>query len=298
MREIVNPYIVLREHLDHQTYADIKGLQDLCLRMDRITLKLELDYKLSKAEGTHQKLGRINEFLYYSNGALIGYIGICQFAGAALEVSGMVHPDYRRQYVFKKLFALVKDEWGKRGTYPLLVLCDSKSTSGQAFIKTTNAALEHSEYEMFLTGKGIKNSTEHQVRLRKAHNGDAREIAKQNAVYFNMELGEELLLPEEEAKSGVHIYVAEVDNGIVGKVHVEVRNGIGGIYGLGVLPEYRGKGYGREILLLAIEKLREQAAKSIMLQVAAKNANALSLYKSCGFEETSVMDYYEISRIN
>ncbi|MPN31713.1 hypothetical protein SDC9_179187 [bioreactor metagenome] len=44
----------------------------------------------------------------------------------------------------------------------------------------------------------------------------------------------------------------------------------------------------------AIEILKEKGAKDIMLQVEAKNSNALSLYKSCGFEETSTMNYYEL----
>jgi len=150
---------------------------------------------------------------------------------------------------------------------------------------------------MYLTSNPSTDNPQFHVSLRKANNGDAREIARQNAIYFNTELKEDnLVLPEEEEKSGNLIYIGEVDNHTVGKVHVEVRNGVGGIYGLGVLPEYRGKGYGREILLLAIEQLKQQNVRDIMLQVAAKNATALNLYKSCGFTETSVMDYYELSK--
>jgi ribosomal protein S18 acetylase RimI-like enzyme len=88
------------------------------------------------------------------------------------------------------------------------------------------------------------------------------------------------------------IYLAEKDRQVVGKVHLQISAAVSGIYGLGVLPEYRGKGLGRAILLRAIEKLKEAESNAIMLQVAAENATALSLYKSCGFQETSVMDYF------
>ena len=71
---------------------------------------------------------------------------------------------------------------------------------------------------------------------------------------------------------------------------------VGGIYGLGVLPEHRGKGFGRAILMMAVEKLKEANAREIKLQVVTENSNALNLYKSCGFVETSIMDYYEIKR--
>ncbi|MNJ04698.1 hypothetical protein D3C73_1655750 [compost metagenome] len=47
---------------------------------------------------------------------------------------------------------------------------------------------------------------------------------------------------------------------------------------------------------MAVEKLIEANASSIMLQVATENANALHLYKSCGFIETSTMDYYELKK--
>ena len=62
---------------------------------------------------------------------------------------------------------------------------------------------------------------------------------------------------------------------------------------MGVLPENRKKGFGRAILMKAINMLKEANVEEIMLQVATGNATALALYKSCGFQEVSVMDYYE-----
>jgi ribosomal protein S18 acetylase RimI-like enzyme len=90
------------------------------------------------------------------------------------------------------------------------------------------------------------------------------------------------------------IYLAQVDSRIVGKVNLQLVNGLGGIYGLGVLPEHRGKGLGRAILVEAIEKLQAAGAARIMLQVEAGNATALNLYTSCGFRATSVMDYWAV----
>lgn len=103
-----------------------------------------------------------------------------------------------------------------------------------------------------------------------------------------------MILPEDEEKRGMTIYLVEKDQQIIGKVHLQLISGIGGIYRLGVLPEHRGKGIGRAILRMAIEKLKEANASEIMLQVATENANALNLYRSCGFMETETMDYYEI----
>jgi len=133
------------------------------------------------------------------------------------------------------------------------------------------------------------------IIFRKATNEDAKEVARQNAIYFESDYDEtDMIMPEEEEKRGMSIYIVENNDGIIGKVHLQLINGVGGIFGLGVLPEHRSKGYGRKILLKAIEALEAMKAESIMLQVEAQNSNALNLYKSCGFVETSTMDYYEL----
>ncbi|WP_221567464.1 GNAT family N-acetyltransferase [Alkalihalobacillus sp. TS-13] len=296
MEQMKSPSIKLKGHLEKQDYEEINGLQKYCVMEDNVTLKLELDYKWSKALDKSVDINRINEFMFYDEGTLIGYIGICQF-GRELEVNGMVHPEYRRMGVFNSLFSLVKDEWYKRKTTDMLLLCDNTSLPGLEFIKRTGALYDNSEYEMYLRGKPNLGSALNDLILRKAINKDAKEIARQNAMYFQVEsVKEDLILPEEEAKRGVDIFIVEIDNTIIGKVHLAVNDGLGGIYGLGVLPEYRRKGYGREILMKAIDYLNERQVNKIMLQVAVKNKNALDLYKSCGFVETSKMDYYKLSK--
>ena len=236
-----------------------------------------------------------------------GIQGICGFGGgsAPLEITGMVHPAYRRHGIFTKLHELVMDECRRRNTGGVLLLCDQKSDTGHDFLNRIGAVYKYSEFEMYLGDehKEIAKELLHGINLRKASNEDAGEVARQNAIYFSDRAEQEdkdapaeiLLLPEEEEKRGMTIYLAEAEEKIVGKVHLQVSSGTGGIYGLGVLPENRGKGYGRAILLKAIEKLKAANTEQIMLQVAAENEKALRLYKSCGFEETSVMDYFDLA---
>ncbi|MGP4074301.1 GNAT family N-acetyltransferase [Halobacillus sp. K22] len=296
MIPLKNPGIVIKGFLEYDDYKSINKLKEYCIAHDNLTLKLELDFKLSHALCEMKDINQANEFMFYDGRKLIGYIGVCQFGEEALEVNGMVHPDYRRRGVFSRLYALVEDEWCKRSTEVMLLLSDHNSLSGQAFIKYTGAQYDSSEYEMFLTDEPKEKIVTEPVFLRRAMNKDANEIAKQNDLYFQTESSTELTLPEEEAKRGVDIYLADLEQSCIGKVHLDKQDSTGAIYGLGVLPEYRGKGYGREILLRAIEKLKEMKVHEIKLQVAVKNKNALSLYQSCGFEEASTMDYYKITK--
>jgi len=295
MREILNHKIKLTEKLDRKDYEDISSLQKLCLEVDKTALKLELDYKLSRVAENGEKTNNINEFMYYDGNTLIGYIGIGDYGGDTIEVNGMVHPEYRRKGIFRRLFSLVKAEWEKRKSTTMLLLSDNKSISGLEFIKSTDAKYHNSEYEMVLKADGKIDLSLKNLTLRKANNNDAKEIAEHDYICFGRERKEEeIYMPEEEEKFGSITYIAEIEDKAIGKVRIEVIDGIGGIYGLAVLPEYRRKGYGREILTQAVEMLKEGNPKSIMLQVVVINENALNLYKSCGFEETYTMDYYEL----
>lgn len=325
MKTIQKPWIKLKETIDHEDYDLINKLQNRCIEEDKTALKLELDYKLGAASASDRisKIKNVNEFMYFDGQQIIGYIGIGSFGGAGspIEVNGMVHPEYRQQGIFKKLSELAIAEWKRRNSCSMLLLSDRKSNSGQQFIKGTGAQYKHSEFEMYLNEDDMESykTQSFGITFRKATNSDALEIAKQNAIYFNDEKDEsedfkntpnnldmtieeaettipveDLILPEEEEKKGMKIYLVEKDQKIIGKIHIQLISGIGGIYGLGVLPEHRGKGFGRAILMMGVEKLKEDNASEIMLQVAADNSNALNLYKSCGFMETSTMDYYEI----
>jgi ribosomal protein S18 acetylase RimI-like enzyme len=317
MKTIQKPWIKLKETIDHEDYDLINKLQEQCTYEDKTVLKLELDYKrgLALENGKISSVKNVNEFMFLDGEEMIGYIGICSIrcvgAGAPLEVNGMVRPEYRRQGIFTKLSELAMAEWKQRNSGSMLLLSDRKSNSGQNFIKGIGAQYKHSEYEMYLREVNLQSFQRQLcgVTFRKATNADAREIARQNEIYFNNEsqdvanipddnemviLTEGMILPEEEEKRGITTYLAEKDQHIIGKVRLELNSRIGGIYGLGVLPEHRGQGGGRAILMMAIEKLKEMNVSEIMLQVATENANALNLYKSCGFMETSIMDYYEM----
>jgi len=305
---ITKPWLKLKECLDQEDYDAIHALELECMHIDRIALKLELDYKLEDAVNNsgHRGIRHINEFLYFDADQLIGYIGICGFGNESepLEITGMVHPQYRHLGVFSKLHVLAMAECKNRGASGMLWLCDQSSLPGKSFLKRLGARYQYSEFEMYLR-KELRKMDERQtkgVHLQKATNADAYEVAKQNAVFFGshddgdhggkIELQDSL--PEEEEKRGMTIYLAKKDDRIIGKVHLQLINGLGGIYGFGVLPEYRGKGFGRAILLKSIKLLTDAAAKEIMLQVSADNPTALGLYKSCGFVETSVMDYHTL----
>ena len=88
------------------------------------------------------------------------------------------------------------------------------------------------------------------------------------------------------------MFIAMVDDLIVGKIQVTL--GADEIYlsGFCLWPDYRGQGYGRSILTQIVNQLNRERRQPIALEVACANRQALNLYQSCGFQEVTAYDYY------
>ncbi|HBV67763.1 MAG TPA: GNAT family N-acetyltransferase [Clostridiales bacterium] len=292
---IKNSKIVLKSCIDKNDYDVLKNLEELCAEYDSLSFKLELDYRLENAEKLNKREVELNEFMYYVENELAGYINISNFGGDDLEITGMVHPAYRNKGIFTQLFTLVQDECNKRKSDEILLLCDNKSHSGISFIEKFSQKYHHSEYDMILNRELFPQQCASVLNIRRAAESDAKIISEMNYDFFGIIIREGDTALAENIANG-RTFIAEADNGNIGSVRIELNDSTGGIYGLGVLSEYRGRGYGRELLIWSVEKLIEMGAERVILQVDTDNGNALNLYKSCGFEDENVMSYYVMRR--
>lgn len=65
------------------------------------------------------------------------------------------------------------------------------------------------------------------------------------------------------------------------------------VYNVAVHPDWRGKGLGRWMMELILERARRQGAQTVILEVRRGNAAARRLYESLGFTVLSTRpDYY------
>ncbi|MBX4264790.1 GNAT family N-acetyltransferase [Clostridium estertheticum] len=309
-----NNTICMKLRLDEEDNKAVRTLCSICYEKQKTYLKLELDLKKSQRK-ENKKDEALLEFLYYENKMLVGYLGVCNFGGNSVQVSGMVHPEFRRKGIFRKLYLMAKEEWQRISKAEVLALCDHTSVSGLAFINSIGGEYVSSEYKMCLNKKDleckIKQSHENVsiITLRLATSEDAAEIEKQTSIYFGKPLNEiddkdvKVVNMDKEDLENSFIqqgnnfisYMALLKEEIIGKVHISVINKEGFIYGFGVLPVFRGNGYGREVLLATLDILKEKGTDNIFLEVESQNKNAIGLYESCGFEEVAVMDYYVIT---
>lgn len=87
--------------------------------------------------------------------------------------------------------------------------------------------------------------------------------------------------------------VIEADGDVAGYIVVEVQaDGSGYIDYLGVDPRFRGKGFGRKLIVAGVHALAAAGGNGANLSVRASNTAARSLYTSIGFTEERVIVPY------
>ncbi|HEU5116321.1 MAG TPA: N-acetyltransferase [Isosphaeraceae bacterium] len=67
------------------------------------------------------------------------------------------------------------------------------------------------------------------------------------------------------------------------------RGPIGAIQNVGVVPEFRGQGLGRALVLQALEGFYQAGLKKAYLEVTAENASAVTLYRTIGFRKSKTL---------
>ncbi|WP_281242965.1 GNAT family N-acetyltransferase [Thalassobacillus cyri] len=67
------------------------------------------------------------------------------------------------------------------------------------------------------------------------------------------------------------------------------------MYGVCMLPEHQGFGYGKEMMLHLIKEARRLSNQKVTLEVDSKNDRAYLLYRKLGFVATKSTGYYQKS---
>ena len=283
--------LLKKQGLTQTELAEIEELAGVCNAYEGLDLKLNWNVLRKRSET------EANDFLYYVDGKLVGFLPLFSFNAKEGEISGMVHPQYRRQGIFTALFNAVMEECQRRGLPTVLLIVEQASPGGQAFARRLETTYDHSEYKMVLDKPRLPAQMNERLQFRLAEAEDAPMLTRITSLAFDMPEGEVDWYAAHNvmARSDRFYYVGALDGAVIGKLDVQFAGEQEAfIFGFGVLPEYRGKGYGRQILAQTIQELLANGRRQIALEVSTDNKNALSLYQSCGFEETGSYDYYRL----
>jgi ribosomal protein S18 acetylase RimI-like enzyme len=139
--------------------------------------------------------------------------------------------------------------------------------------------IQQEDFERFLEGE-IRAYAEDHVRNENWPAEGAIERSRQEF---------ENLLPDGIHSRDQFVWsIVDEENGNVGMLWVQVKEGKAFIYDFVVDEAMRGKGYGKQALAAMDEKLKAMNVESVGLHVFGDNITAQELYKKMGYQITGI----------
>ena len=256
--------------------AQILGLKEKCEQRMGIGIILSGDFLRSL-----DKAG-VGAFAFQRDGHLIGFGFFYSFFKEEAEALIFADPDEDWTHISSRLLETVRTECGRRGHIRVMVMNDRRSSSGAELIGEFGGRLVFSEHRM--EADDVRITPNQHIDLKKVENDDPTLYAVEYAC-----IGRFYSKPDQTR------YLAKLDGRPIGKIDVNKEGTIAELTGFSVIPEQRGRGLGKSILLSIIGLLRAEGFERIVLDVQTDNDVALSLYLRSGFREEFTLDYYEIS---
>ena len=278
--------LVKKQTLTEAEANAIEQLITLCNYYEGLHMRLDVGAL------RHRSGNETNDFLYYEDGILVGYLFVEGWGSRDRELTGMVHSDYRRRGIFRSLLTAAKEVCQQRNAQKLILVCEHFSKSGLAFVNALGAHHEYSEHEMVLGIFQERRNYSKRLHIRQAHSSDLDAIVSVLATDSgNVESVNRWVAKLFEEPTS-RFYLATLDQKPLGCLRLDFMSDQVGIYAFEVRLGYRGLGYGRQMLEEAIRAISAETQKRIMLDVETDNTNAIGLYLSCGFEIKTTYDYY------
>jgi ribosomal protein S18 acetylase RimI-like enzyme len=237
----------------------------------------------------------VTSFGVHDKGELIGFAHLPD--DPEPEACAMVHPAARRHGIGRELVAAMSAESRRRGLPAFVLVNDAGSAAGAAFLSANGAGRLFSEYRLQRDRAVVDDSprlhpnlvlvpagpdaTELLVRIRAAAFGDPIAATRDS---IQRRLGE----------GNRRYFLGLLDGEPIGLLRTGAWSGFADVTSFGVLPRHQGRGYGRQMLLAAVDLLRREGWQRIQIEVETENDRALGLYRTCGFAVIAKFDYHRL----
>lgn len=286
LKQGINKITHITETVRHQ----VETLAAACRQVEPIAMSLYLEESPVGSDDT-------NQFAFWQDDELVGFVVL--FGNDPIEIIGMVRPEYRRKGIGRALLQTAIAEGERRGETQALLICEGSSSSGQAFVEAVGGTYRFAEYRMVLDRDRFARSQrgEETVILQQATIDDLEQLVALRiaAIEGQSEQGIRQYTQTYLQRADQRFFIGLLDGKPIGTLRVDEDGTTAGIYAFVVLPELRGRGYGRQILLQTLDRLVAEDWETIMLEVETQNRNALRLYERCGFQETTTYHYYHLA---
>ncbi|MBC2724900.1 GNAT family N-acetyltransferase [Desulfosporosinus sp.] len=275
--------------LSGKDYEEVLNLETICIDHDNLSGSFFLDPSLNFDS-------RIKSFfLLYEKSKLISMLSMFIPTNHEAEITAYTLPKFRGKGYFKSLLGRAVEELRQFHVTDLLFVCESTSIPGKRVIRALKADYDHTEYFMRLNKSRYTPLDTYRLMLLEAGQKDLERAITVNMRVFEDSYEESKSLIQNCFQSDIRKqYLAVLKDLIIGLGSANFAGEDVSIYGVGILPEFRFKGYGKELVHLIVDSVWQSGNSEITIEVHSENDNALTLYKKTGFYVQVAYEYYRI----
>ena len=237
-------------------------------------------------------------FLYYEKGELVGLLTVYA-DDQDVEVAILVHPNHRRQGIAQALYRSFEKETASYPIASVTFQTERVFLENHPDFASNWGLVEDEETETWLgrdrTPYELDPRSDVEVRLAEPSYLEA--IARLHHQTFSDEMESPELsqryISEALKDPDSLLYILLKDGQVIGVCTVDVSGTSNYLYGLAVVEDYRGKGYGSYLVKCLVNQLIEQNDKFFQIAVEDSNVGAKRLYEKIGFVKQTQVVYLD-----
>lgn len=234
-------------------------------------------------------------FLAYQGEQLVGLLTVYA-DDEDVELAILVHPDYRRQGLARKLYANYQAETAKYPIASVIFQTERVFLDKHPNLATAWDLVENTDTETWLGRERVPYQLSQQaeltVSLAQAYHAD--DIARFQTQVFDSDYEVALRYAREAiADADSLLYLLEHGGAVIGSCTVDISTDDNYLYGLAIAPGQQQKGYGTYLVKAVINDLITKNDKPFQIAVEDDNLIAKRLYENIGFTKQTQVVYLD-----
>ncbi|NCX93335.1 MAG: GNAT family N-acetyltransferase [Gammaproteobacteria bacterium] len=234
------------------------------------------------------------DIIFKVEGHIIGYLAIYHFSDDEAEISAVVHPDFRTQGVFHRLWEEAQYEIKRMEVSAVKFITHTLASASKDCLKAIGAKYLYREIR-FETSEPLKLGAKRKIRLEIANSKNIPLIAdidqQTTGILKSLTLERlEQVINEPNRR----IYLAYSEDVLIGKMHFLFLEDTAYLHDFMILPEYQKKGYGSFFFKTVINQILEEG-KVTQVELDTQDNELAHFYRACKMTETGSFEYWGYS---
>jgi len=266
---------------------EMHRLEIICKDQDNLTGSIFVDTTMN----FNQEINSI--FLMYDGSHLISLLTMFLPTQHEAEITALTLPSHRGKGYFKELLSKAVEELIKYEIPEVLFVLESQSITGKHVITNLAAQYDFTEYSLRLDVRKYVPLASNRLKYLNPSVEDFNQLIATSMRIFDDSYEDAQGMIDNVFQSNTRDqHLGMLSDEIVGMGSSSRDGEEVSIFGFGITPEFRSKGYGYELLHLIVERLRQSGIREIVIEVDSINTHAFNLYQKFGFRIETAFVYY------